>query len=36
MDRKFEPNAREVTRHDEGFEKYKLLYKQLMPLNGSH
>jgi xylulokinase len=36
MDRKFEPNAREMTRHDEGFEKYKLLYKQLTPLNGSH
>ena len=33
MDQMFEPDAHETARHDIGFEKYKLLYKQLVPLN---
>jgi xylulokinase len=33
MDQVFEPDAKEMSRHDVGFEKYKLLYRQLMPLN---
>jgi xylulokinase len=34
MDRVFEPDTNEASRHDEAFGKYKLLYKQLIPLNG--
>ena len=33
MDRVFEPQASEKNRHDEGYEKYQLLYRQLVPLN---
>jgi xylulokinase len=32
MDQVFEPDVKETARHDEGFEKYKMLYAQLMPL----
>jgi xylulokinase len=34
IDRVFEPDVREAARHDAGFERYKLLYEQLLPLNG--
>ncbi len=34
MDQVFEPEGLEIARHDIGFEKYKLLYNQLVPLNG--
>jgi xylulokinase len=33
VDRVFEPDLRETARHDMGFERYTLLYKQLLPLN---
>ncbi len=33
MERMFEPKSKENARHEEGFEKYKVLYAQLMPLN---
>lgn len=33
MDRMFEPDMWEAARHDDGFQKYKLLYRQLVPLN---
>jgi xylulokinase len=32
MDRLFKPHGKEAARHDHGFEKYKLLYRQLVPL----
>jgi xylulokinase len=32
VDRVFEPDVRESARHDAGFEKYNLLYEQLIPL----
>ena len=32
-DRMFEPDRFETARHDEGFERYKLLYSQLVPVN---
>lgn len=34
-DREFEPNAREKGRHERGFERYKLLYRQLVPFNSA-
>jgi xylulokinase len=33
MDQVFEPDFQETARHDVGFDKYKLLYRQLMPLS---
>jgi autoinducer-2 kinase len=33
VDRVFEPNASQQERHNHGFEKYKLLYQQLVPWN---
>jgi xylulokinase len=31
LDRVFEPNKAQIDRHDHGFEKYKMLYQQLLP-----
>jgi xylulokinase len=33
VDRVFEPDAKEQARHERGFEKYQMLYRQLMPWN---
>ena len=33
VDRVFESATRELARHEVGFERYKLLYRQLVPLN---
>jgi xylulokinase len=33
LDRVFEPNPIQSERHDHGFEKYKMLYQQLVPWN---
>ena len=35
VDRVFEPDTREIARHDVGFDKYKLLYRQLKSVNGT-
>jgi xylulokinase len=35
LDRIFEPRANLKTRHDIGFERYKMLYQQLKPFNAS-
>jgi xylulokinase len=31
LDRVFEPNQLQIDRHDHGFEKFKMLYRQLVP-----
>jgi xylulokinase len=35
IDREFEPNARETERHERGYARYQMLYRQLVPFNAA-
>ncbi len=35
MDREFEPNPREQARHERGYARYQMLYRQLVPYNAA-
>jgi hypothetical protein len=35
MDREFEPDPLERERHERGYERYQMLYRQLVPFNAT-